>query len=173
MTFAPIPSGIRIGHISLGVSDLDRAVRFYRDVLGFDLRHADKAFAYFSASDYYHTIVLKAVESAGDAALSERSIGLQHFALNYPERRDLAAALTRVLDHGWSIDAAADYGTHEAIYLRDPDCNGIELGWDGDPTAWSRDSVSFDRKSLNFAGLLAELDDPSTAQYLPELATYT
>ena len=100
--------------------------------------------------------------------------GLYHFAINYPVRRDLAAALKRLYDHGWQIDGASDHGTHEALYLHDPELNGLELAWDRDPSEWVRDGkIVFDRKSLDFASLLSELNDPSTEQLLPALAAYT
>jgi catechol 2,3-dioxygenase len=187
LTNASVPAGLWIGHINLGVTDLDRAVRFYRDVLGFHLRHADDSVAFLSAGDYYHHIVLSAVEKTVDSQASAGTVGLRHFALNYPERRDLAAALKRLLDHGWGIDAAAlkrlldhgwgidaaaEYGTHEAIYLHDPDGNGLELAWDGDPTSWARNGVSFYREPLDFASLLAELDNSEAEKYLPSLASY-
>ncbi len=87
----------------------------------------------------------------------------------------MAEALRRLYDQGWSIDGASDHGFHEAIYLHDPDGNGIELAWDRDPSAWTcRDGDAvFTRQPLDFAGLLAELDDPSTARYLPQLASFT
>ena len=101
------------------------------------------------------------------------STGLYHFAINYPERRDLAAALKRLLDNGWGIDGASDHGTHEAIYLHDPDGNGIELAWDRDPALWRRNGeIIFDRKALDWAGLMAELDDTSPNEILAGLARY-
>ena len=170
-----IPAGARIGHVHLKVADLDRAVGFYHDLLGFDLihRHGDQA-AFLSAGGYHHHLGLNTWQSKGGSPPPPGTTGLFHFAINYPERRDLAAALRRLLDGGWGIDGASDHGTHEAIYLHDPDFNGIELAWDRDPSAWRRDGASvFDRKSLDFAGLLAELDDPDAKRHLPGLASYT
>jgi catechol 2,3-dioxygenase len=172
---APIPAGARIGHVHLKVADLDRAVDFYREGLGFDLmtRFGNQA-AFLSAGGYHHHIGLNTWESRGGSAPPAGTTGLYHFAINYPERRDLAAALHRLLAYGWGIDGASDHGTHEAIYLHDPDGNGIELAWDRDPGLWRRDgAIVFDRTALDFAGLLAELDEPSTADYLPGLARYT
>jgi catechol 2,3-dioxygenase len=169
-----LPAATRIGHIHLKVADLDRAVAFYRDALGFDLitRFGDQA-AFLSAGGYHHHIGLNTWESKGGSPPPFGSTGLYHFAINYPTRRDLAAALKRLLDSGWGIDGASDHGTHEAIYLHDPDENGIELAWDRDPALWRRNGqVVFDRKPLDFAGLLAELDDPAVATLLPELANY-
>jgi catechol 2,3-dioxygenase len=169
-----IPAETRIGHVHLKVADLDRAVAFYRDVLGFDLinRFGDQA-AFLSAGGYHHHLGLNTWESRGGSAPPFGSTGLYHFAINYPTRRDLAAALKRLLDHGWGIDGASDHGTHEAIYLHDPDGNGIELAWDRDPALWRRNGqIVFDRKPLDFADLLAELDDPTSERYLPQLAYY-
>ena len=128
MTQGAIPPETRIGHVHLKVSDLDRAIRFYRDLMGFDLlvRIGDQA-AFLSAGGYHHHIGLNTWESKGGPPSPSGSTGLYHFAINYPTRRDLAIALKRVLDNGWSIDGASDHGTHEAIYLHDPDLNGIEL----------------------------------------------
>jgi catechol 2,3-dioxygenase len=171
----PLPAGTHIGHVHLKVADLDRAVSFYRTTLGFDLvnRFGDQA-AFLSAGGYHHHIGLNTWESKGGSPPLLGSTGLYHFAINYPERRDLAGALKRLLDHGWGIDDASDHGTHEAIYLHDPDQNGIELAWDREPGQWPvRDGeLVFDRKALDFAGLLAELDDPTTERYLPQLAYY-
>jgi catechol 2,3-dioxygenase len=175
MTHASIPAAARIGHVHLKVADLDRAIGFYRDYLGFDLisRFGDQA-AFLSAGGYHHHIGLNTWESKGGSAPPPGTTGLYHFAINYPERRDLAAALARLYDRGWEIDGASDHGTHEAIYLHDPDHNGIELAWDRDPSSWPQggDSV-FDRKPLDFASLLAELDDPAAPRLLPALARYT
>jgi catechol 2,3-dioxygenase len=175
MTHASIPPGARIGHIHLKVADLDRAIGFYRDYLGFDLisRFGDSA-AFLSAGGYHHHIGLNTWESKDGSPPPPRTTGLYHFAINYPERRDLAAALARLYGFGWQIDGASDHGTHEALYLHDPDYNGIELAWDRDPSHWPRgDGFAFARKPLDFASLLAELDDPATARLLPALASYT
>ena len=169
-----IPAGARIGHVHLKVADLDRAVSFYRDALGFDLmtRFGDQA-AFLSAGGYHHHIGLNTWESQGGSPPPPGTTGLYHFAINYPERRDLAAALKRLLDSGWGIDGASDHGTHEAIYLHDPDGNGIELAWDRDPSAWQRNGeIIFERKALDWAGLMAELDDPDAFAALPGLARY-
>ncbi len=170
-----IPAGARIGHVHLKVADLDRAVRFYRDLMGFDLvtRFGEQA-AFLSAGGYHHHLGLNTWESRGGAPPPPGTTGLYHFAVNYPTRRDLAAALVRLLDGGWSIDGASDHGTHEAIYLHDPDGNGIELYWDRSPEEWPRrgDGLVFDRQPLDFAGLLAELGEPDRADYLATLSAY-
>lgn len=176
MTHPSIPAGARIGHVHLKVADLDRAIRFYRDLLGFDLivQMGDSA-AFLSAGGYHHHLGLNTWESAGGQPPAPGATGLYHFAINYPERRDLAAAAKRLLDGGWSIDGATDHGTHEALYLHDPDFNGIELAWDRPQTEWPRqdEQLVFDRTSLDFARLLAELNDPTAERYLPTLAAYT
>ena len=170
-----IPAGARIGHVHLKVADLDRAVAFYRDTIGFDLlvRFGDQA-AFLSAGGYHHHLGLNTWESKNGNPPAPGSTGLYHFAINFPTRRDLAAALKRLYAHDWGIDGASDHGTHEALYLHDPDFNGIELAWDRDPAEWPRrnGALNFDRKPLDFAGLLAELGDPSTDQLLPTLAAY-
>src|SRR3954468_9996370 len=170
-----IPAETRIGHVHLKVADLDRAVDFYRDALGFDVinRFGDQA-AFLSAGGYHHHIGLNTWESKGGATPPSGASGLYHFAVNSPTRRDLAAALVRLLESGWGIDGASDHGTHEAIYLHDPDGNGIELAWDRDPASWRRGGeIIFDRKALDWASLLAELDDTAPAQVLAGLARYT
>jgi catechol 2,3-dioxygenase len=164
MTEGSIPAGTRIGHVHLKVSDLDRAIGFYRDLMGFDLlvRMGNEA-AFLSAGGYHHHIGLNTWESAGGLPPPRGTTGLYHFAINYPERRDLAVALKRLLDNGWSIDGASDHGTHEAIYLHDPDRNGIELAWDRDPSEWPRrdDTLTFTRRPFDFEGLMAELGEPA------------
>jgi len=152
MTDPSIPAETRIGHVHLKVADLERAIGFYRDYLGFDL-----------------------LFNLGSAAfLSAGTTGLYHFAINYPTRKDLAVALKRLLDHGWSIDGASDHGTHEAIYLHDPGFNGIELAWDRHPSQWPRrdGAVVFSRQPLDFASLLAELGEADRAGYLAVLSAY-
>lgn len=175
MAAASLPTETRIGHVHLKVADLDRAVRFYRDALGFDLvAHFGRQAAFLSAGGYHHHIGLNTWESQEGSPPPPGSTGLYHFAINYPTRRDLAAALKRLLDAGWGIDGASDHGTHEAIYLHDPDENGIELAWDRDVSQWPRRNgeLAFDRKPLDFAGLLAELGDPVAVQYGEQLSRY-
>lgn len=170
-----LPAETRIGHVHLRVANLERAISFYRDLLGFDLLVNMGSAAFLSAGGYHHHIGLNTWESQGGAPPAPGTTGLYHFAINYPTRRDLAIALTRLLDGGWGIDGASDHGTHEAIYLHDPDHNGIELAWDRTPEEWPRQNgaISFMRKQLDFAGLLAELEDPATTSHLPGLAQYT
>ena len=178
-SFAAIPAQARIGHIHLKVADIDRAVWFYHDVLGFDLLFKMDRAAFLSAGGYHHHIGLNTWESKDGAPPASGTTGLYHFAINYPARRDLAVALKRLLDHGWSIDGASDHTTHEAIYLHDPDFNGIELAWDRDPSYWTvmlnatPDTMQSARKPLDFDSLLGELGEPDEAGYLPILRRYT
>jgi catechol 2,3-dioxygenase len=175
MDHTALPAETRIGHVHLKVADLERSIGFYRDLLGFDLITNLGSAAFLSAGGYHHHIGLNTWESQGGPPPAPGTTGLYHFAINYPTRRDLAVALTRLLDGGWGIDGASDHGTHEAIYLHDPDYNGIELAWDRSPDAWpQRDgTLVFSRKSLDFAGLLAELGEQDRAEQLALLANYT
>lgn len=128
-----------IGHIHLKVSDLDRAIHFYTEILGFELttrmgRHA----AFLSAGGYHHHIGLNTWESRGSTPPPPHATGLFHFAILLPSRVALAQTLQRLLDHNWPIDGAADHGVSEAIYLRDPDQNGIELYRDRPREEWPK-----------------------------------
>ncbi len=162
MSSGSLPAQTRIGHVHLRVADLDRAISFYRDVMGFDLvaRLGEDA-AFLSAGGYHHHIGLNTWMSKGGSPPAPGTTGLYHFAINYPTRRDLAVAFRRLLDNEWSIDGASDHGTHEAIYLHDPDGNGIELAWDRDQSEWPRrgEGLTFTRRPLDFDGLLAGLEE--------------
>jgi catechol 2,3-dioxygenase len=175
MEHAPLPADKRIGHVHLKVADLKRAVGFYRDLMGFDLLMDFGTAAFLSAGGYHHHIGLNTWESKDGPPPPPGTTGLYHFAINYPARRDLAGALARLLDGGWGIDGASDHGTHEAIYLHDPDFNGIELAWDRPADQWPRQNgqLVFSRKSLDFSGLLAELGGPERTEQLAMLAAYT
>jgi catechol 2,3-dioxygenase len=130
---------VRIGHVHLKVADLERALAFYRDVLGFELtqRYGDQA-AFLSAGGYHHHIGLNTWESAGGSRPPHGSTGLYHVAIAYPTRVELADALRRVLRAGIRLEGASDHGVSEAIYLRDPDGNGVELYWDRPRQEWPR-----------------------------------
>src|SRR5262245_62562610 len=130
---------VDIGHVHLKVSDLDRAIAFYRDVLGFELqhRHGDQA-AFLSAGGYHHHIGLNTWESLGGSPPPPGTTGLYHTAILYPTRKALADALRRVIAAGIPLDGASDHGVSEALYLRDPDENGVELYWDRPQEAWPR-----------------------------------
>lgn len=131
----------RIGHVHLKVADIDRAIGFYSGVLGFDLvqRYGPQA-AFLSAGGYHHHIGLNTWESAGGTPPPPGHTGLYHVAFLYPDRASLADALRRVLRAGIALDGAADHGVSEAIYLRDPDGNGVELYRDRPETEWPRDA---------------------------------
>lgn len=135
-----IPSGTRIGHVHLKVADLERALGFYCGVLGFELmqRMGSQA-AFISAGGYHHHIGLNTWESAGGHPSSPGTTGLYHLAIVYPTRADLGEALRRVIEARVGLDGAADHGVSEAIYLRDPDENGVELYRDRPREEWPRD----------------------------------
>ena len=130
---------VRVGHVHLKVSDLDRALKFYRDVLGFELtqRYGNEA-AFLSAGGYHHHIGLNTWESEGGSPPPPGSTGLYHLAIVYPTRAQFADALRRVLRAGIRLEGASDHGVSEAIYLRDPDGNGVELYWDRPKQEWPR-----------------------------------
>ena len=135
----PIHPDVRIGHVHLKVADLERAIRFYSDVLGFELtqRYGNEA-AFLSAGGYHHHIGLNTWESEGGSRPPRGSTGLYHLAIAYPTRAELADALRRVLRADIHVDGASDHGVSEAIYLRDPDGNGVELYWDRPREQWPR-----------------------------------
>ena len=157
---APVSHGLRIGHVHLRVADLDRAIGFYRGVLGLELqqRWGDAA-AFLGADGYHHHIGLNTWESRGASPPPPGHTGLYHVAFLYPDRAALARALRRVLDAGIALDGAADHGVSEAVYLRDPDGNGIELYRDRPPADWPRDAdgtLAMGNARLDLQALLAE-----------------
>ena len=134
-----IPAGTRIGHVHLKVASVQRALDFYCGVLGFELQQMYGAQAAFvSAGGYHHHIGLNSWESEGGAPPPPGTTGLFHLAILYPERADLAAALNRLIAHRVPLDGASDHGVSEALYLHDPDHNGIELYWDRPQDQWPR-----------------------------------
>jgi catechol 2,3-dioxygenase len=135
----PLPAGVRIGHVHLKVADLPRALDFYCGVLGFTLtqRYGTQA-AFVSAGGYHHHIGLNTWESLGGRPPPRGSTGLFHTAILYPARRDLADALRRLIAAKIPLDGASDHGVSEALYLRDPDQNGVELCWDRPEKDWPR-----------------------------------
>ncbi len=155
-----VPADTRVGHIHLKVSDLDRAIAFYGDVLGFSLtqRYGDQA-AFLAAGDYHHHIGLNTWHSKGAGPAPDRAPGLYHSAFVFPDRASLGAALKRVVEAGIPLDGAADHGVSEAVYLRDPDGNGVELYRDRDPADWPRDAdghLEMVNSPLDVHALLAE-----------------
>jgi catechol 2,3-dioxygenase len=136
-----IPSGTHIGHVHLKVSDLKRALDFYCGVLGFEMQQAYGADAAFiSAGGYHHHIGLNTWESKGGSPPPPGATGLYHTAILYPTRVDLANALKRLSISGVPLDGASDHGVSEALYLRDPDQNGVELYWDRPKAEWPKDA---------------------------------
>ena len=158
----PIDPQVRIGHVHLKVADLERSLRFYCGVLGFQLtqRYGTQA-AFVSAGGYHHHIGLNTWESLGGSPPPPGTTGLYHVAILYPTRRSLADALRRLIDAGIRLDGASDHGVSEALYLRDPDDNGLELYWDRPQQEWPRTpegGVAMFTRRLDLHGLLAELD---------------
>ena len=161
--FGPIDSGVDIGHVHLKVADIDRALDFYVGVLGFDVmaRMGDQA-AFISAGGYHHHIGLNTWESRGGSPPPHGTTGLYHVAIRYPSRAALAGALRRLVQAGVPLSGASDHGVSEALYLNDPDGNGIELYRDRPKDEWPRnengDFTMFTRP-LDLQGLLAEADN--------------
>jgi len=134
-----IAAGTRIGHVHLKVSNIQKSLDFYVGVLGFELQQMyGKQAAFISAGDYHHHIGLNTWESEGGSPPPPGTTGLFHVAILYPTRADLADALKRLSAHGLQLDGASDHGVSEALYLRDPDENGIELYWDKPEAQWPR-----------------------------------
>ncbi|HZQ43507.1 MAG TPA: VOC family protein [Acidobacteriaceae bacterium] len=148
----------RIGHVHLKVADLERALRFYRDVLGFEVtQRMGQSAAFLSAGGYHHHIGLNTWESQGGVAPAAGTTGLYHLAVVYPTRAELGDALRRLVDAGVPLDGAADHGVSEALYLRDPDGNGVELYWDKPQEEWPRGKdgeLAMVTRPLDLQGLL-------------------
>jgi catechol 2,3-dioxygenase len=138
----PVAAATRIGHVHLKVADLERALGFYCGVLGFELMQRDgDQVAFISAGGYHHHIGLNTWESKGGSPPAAGTTGLFHTAILYPTRAALADALHRVRSAGIPLDGASDHGVSEALYLRDPDQNGVELYWDRPQAQWPRDAA--------------------------------
>lgn len=157
----PAPPQTRIGRVHLRVSDLERAIAFYRDVLGFGLSRRDgPGAALLAAGEYRHHISLNTWESLGATPPPPGHTGLYHTAILYPDRRALGRALRRVLEAGVALEGAADHGVSEAIYLRDPDDNGVELYRDRPEAEWPRDGngkLTIINSRLDLDALLSEV----------------
>jgi len=158
-TTGAIHPGVKIGHVHLKVGDLERALGFYRDVLGFEVtqRYGREA-VFLSAGGYHHHIALNTWESAGGSPPPAGSTGLYHVAILYPTRALLADALQRLVKAGISLDGASDHGVSEALYLRDPDGNGVELYWDRPKEQWPRTAtgeLAMFTRALDLDGLVA------------------
>lgn len=162
-----IDPGTVIGHIHLKVSDLKRSEDFYRDVLGFDVtaRYGDGA-VFMAAGGYHHHIGLNTWHSKDAPTASPNHPGLFHFAILYPDRAALGRAVKRVLDKGWPLDGASDHGVSEAVYLHDPDGNGIELYRDRDRSEWqiaADGSIAMVTAPLDVRALIEEADSTALA----------
>jgi len=156
------PNGLRVGHVHLKVSDLDRSLSFYSDLLGFKVtqRYGTEAI-FLAAGDYHHHVGLNIWYSQGNPPAPTHSPGLFHSAFLYPERKDLAEICKRLLEHGYPLTGAADHGVSEALYLDDPDGNGVELYWDKPMSGWPRKldgSLDMYTKALDMKSLLATLE---------------
>jgi len=167
MTQAPINAGVRIGHVHLKVADLDRALDFYCGVLGFELmqRRGPQA-AFISAGGYHHHIGPNTWESRGGKPPSAGTTGLYHLAVLYPTRAALGDALQRLIAANIPLEGASDHGVSEALYLRDPDDNGVELYWDRPREQWPRSAggeLAMFTAPLDLIGLLKELELSSSA----------
>ncbi len=157
-----VPPQTRIGHVHLKVSDLNKALEFYRDLLGFEITTflGDQA-AFLSAGGYHHHIGLNTWQSKNGPKPPKNSVGLFHTAILYPTRKDLALVLKRLNKHGYPITGTADHGVSEAIYLNDPDGNGVELYWDRPKDQWPKSEdgrIAIYTKALDLADLLNETD---------------
>lgn len=155
----------RIGHVHLKVANIDRALAFWRDVIGLEVQqtYGDQA-VFLSAGGYHHHIALNTWESKEGAWPPPGTTGLFHVALLYPSRAALATALQRLLDAGWPLEGASDHGVSEALYLRDPDGNGVELYRDRPEAEWPRDSegrLAMVTRRLDLGALLAEAEAPA------------
>ncbi len=157
----PIPAGTSIGHVHLKVSNIEKALGFYRDVLGFEVMLTDGAtVAFLSAGGYHHHIGLNTWESANGKPPPPGSTGLYHTAILYPTRKDLARAVQRLRENNYPIDGASDHGVSEAIYLHDPDHNGVELYADRPRDQWPKTKdgqFTMFTQHLDFDSLLGEL----------------
>ena len=162
MSTPPIHPEARIGHVHLKVADIDRALAFYHGVLGLDITtRLGKQAAFLSAGGYHHHIGLNTWESSGGTPPPAGHTGLYHLALLYPTRAALADALQRLIAANIPLDGAADHGVSEALYLRDPDNNGVELYWDRPQDQWPRTpdgTIAMYTRPLQLDNLLAEAD---------------
>jgi catechol 2,3-dioxygenase len=153
-----IPSGTQIGHAHLKVANIDRALAFYCGLLGFELQQRlGPSAAFISAGGYHHHIGLNTWESAGGKPPAAGTTGLYHLAILYPTHADLGRALQTLIDNGIQLDGAADHGVSEALYLRDPDQNGVELYWDRPEAEWPRTAtgeLAMYTRHLDLAALL-------------------
>lgn len=161
----PVAAGTRIGHVHLKTADIQRVYDFYVGILGFDVVVEAPTMLFVSAGGYHHHLGFNTWESKGGSPPPPGTTGLYHVAIRYPTRAGLGYALRRLRDAGYPIDGFNDHGTHEAIYLRDPEENGLELYWDRPKEEWDRDAnghYALGNRRLDLVGLLrAGLDESS------------
>lgn len=153
----PITAGVDIGHVHLKTANLERIRKFYVDILGFDIMAQMPTALFLSSGGYHHHLAFNTWESEGGQPPPFGTTGLYHVAIRYPTRASLGDALHRLNTASWSLEGVNDHGTHEALYLRDPDNNGLELYWDRPQEEWPIDSenhVMMNGKSLDIEGLL-------------------
>jgi catechol 2,3-dioxygenase len=162
MGMAQVDAQTRIGHVHLKVSDLERSVRFYTEAIGFDVMERwENSAAFLSFGGYHHHLGLNTWESQDGQPPGPGSTGLYHFAILYPTRRELALALRRLLEHGVRLDGASDHGVSIALYLHDPDGNGIELYRDRERSEWPRTAdgkLAMYSNRVDLQALLAEAE---------------
>ncbi|MDQ3278806.1 MAG: VOC family protein [Bacteroidota bacterium] len=156
-----VPPATRIGHVHLKVANIEKALAFYRDILGFEITqwYGNDA-VFLSAGGYHHHIGLNTWYSKGAAPAPVRSAGLFHTAILYPTRKDLAVVLKRLLEAGYPLTGASDHGVSEALYMNDPDNNGVELYWDRPQEEWPFDesgNVQMFTEALDLENVLSEL----------------
>ena len=157
----PVDPGVRIGHVHLKVSDIERALAFWRDVLGFEVMQQREGAVYISAGGYHHHIALNTWDSLGGPAPAKGTTGLYHVAILYPSRAALGRALARVHAAGITLTGASDHGVSIALYLDDPDGNGVELYWDKPDEQWPRlpdGRLNMGRAPVDLAALVHEGD---------------
>jgi catechol 2,3-dioxygenase len=158
-TSKPIDAGVRVGHIHLKVSDIERSLAFWRDVLGFEVMQRRPGAVFLSAGGYHHHVALNTWESSGGPPPPRGTTGLYHVALVYPSRAALGRALARVLEAGVNLTGASDHGVSIALYLDDPDGNGVELYWDKPEEDWPVDAagkLNMGRERVDLGALLEE-----------------
>lgn len=156
----PIPAGVDIGHVHLKTADIERVYDFYVGILGFDVIARLPQALFLSAGGYHHHLGFNTWESAGGNPPLSGTTGLYHVAIRYPDRASLGDALRRLKKAGWPLDGVNDHGTHEALYLRDPDENGLELYWDRPEAEWPVDEkghLAFTSSMPDLEGLLEVL----------------
>jgi catechol 2,3-dioxygenase len=154
----PIDPGVDIGHVHLRAADLDTIHAFYVGVLGFDVVARMPDALFMSAGGYHHDLAFNTWQSKGGSPPPPGTTGLYHVAIRYPTRAALGDALRRLVEAQWPLDGASDHGTHEALYLHDPEANGLELAWDRPPEEWPLDAdgrLTWGRREVDLEGLLA------------------